>query len=344
MPIAVTTRILAHPTTGVERYLSEILDRLPAAAQIDRVAPRNPLSGIRAHAWDQFVLPTRLGGRLLWSPANTGPLAVSHQVVTIHDIVPLEHPEWLSRKFAQWYRILMPRLVRRARAIITVSNYSKQRLVAITGIPESKVTVISGGVSQRFFQATPAQSADAVRQLGLPSSRYVLSVGSLEPRKNLPRLISAWKQALPQLDADIWLVIVGGIRKDIFKNTLAGELPERICLAGRVEDSILPALYAGALVFAYPSVYEGFGLPPLEAMAAGAPVLTGNLTSLPEVVGDAGVMVDPHKPEAIAEGLLQLIKNESERNVLAARAKKRAATFTWENTASETLSLLQKYE
>ena len=145
----------------------------------------------------------------------------------------------------------------------------------------------------------------------MPCRHYVLCVGSLEPRKNLPRLLQAWSRIQSEVPGNVWLVLTGKKGNERIFADAAGlsRLPPRVHLTGHVPDDVLPALYAGAIAFAYPSVYEGFGLPPLEAMAAGIPVLTGNQTSLPEVVGDAGVMVDPYDVDALADGLLRLLGN-----------------------------------
>ena len=340
----VNTRILSYPITGVQRYLLEILTRIPSD-HLRQIAPHYPLSGARAHLWEQTVLPLRTRGRLLWSPSNTGPLAVRHQVVTIHDVVPLDHPEWLNPRFAAWYRFLIPRLARRVRHVIVDSDFTRRRLTAHSGISDGKVTVIHCGVDARFSPQTQEAIAAARAALQLPAGRYVLSVGSLEPRKNLGRLLSAWQRLLPELPPDIWLVLAGAKGKSL----VFAEVPELTCLPARVHltgyvpDDLLPALYAGAEAFVYPSVYEGFGLPPLEAMACGTPVIVGNRASLPEVVGDAGMMMDPYDVESIAAALMLLLTLADARNVLGARGRERAARFSWQATAEQTLAVLDRF-
>ncbi len=366
MNILANTRVLSHPTTGVERYLIELLARM--GPDIAQCAPQSPLGGIKGHAWEQLVLPAKLRGRLLFSPCNTGPLAVKNQVVTIHDVAALDHPEWLNAKFALWYRWLTPRLARRCRHIIAVSEFTRGRIIAHTGIPPEKITVIPNGVDARFKPMAPEAILAALAPLALPSRRYILSLGSIEPRKNLPRLLQAWAKILPTLPPDIWLVVAGGSNARIFaaanamgdketgrekpraaanpQASPAGQngnsAPLRVHYAGRVADDLLPALYAGAMAFAYMSVYEGFGLPPLEAMAAGVPVLTGNLTSLPEVVGDAGIMVNPLDTDAVAGGLLQLIENAELRARLGSAGMQRSRQFTWDKSAEKTMAVLRE--
>ena len=215
--IAINTRALAHPTTGVERYLIELLARM--GPDIYQCAPRSALGGIKGHAWEQLVLPTKLRGRLLFSPCNTGPLAVANQVVTIHDVAALDHPEWLNAKFALWYRWLTPRLARRVQHIIAVSEFTRGQIVALTGVPAEKITVIPNGVDARFAPMAPDAIAAALAPLSLPSRKYILAVGSIEPRKNLPRLLEAWGKIVPALPEDLWLVVAGGRNARVFRAT-----------------------------------------------------------------------------------------------------------------------------
>lgn len=342
-PIVVNIRILSYPITGVQRYLLELLQRMPGD-NMRQITPRRPLSGARAHLWEQTALPLRTRGHLLWSPSITGPLSVSRQVVTIHDVVSIDHPEWLNPRFAQWYRFLTPRLARRVTRVITISEFTKARLLETTGIPEEKIIVTPLGVDARFAPLEDAQIKQMIQKLQLPTSRYVLSLGSLEPRKNLGRLLCAWDMIHRSLPEDVWLVVSGAKGKRlVFQNVPELKtLPPRVFLTGHVPDELLPPLYAGAMVFAYPSVYEGFGLPPLEAMASGTPTLVGNRTSLPEVVGNAAVQVDPFDMEAIADGLRTMIEDSSLRAKLRENGLARARQFNWDKTAAQTWRVLQE--
>jgi glycosyltransferase involved in cell wall biosynthesis len=298
---------------------------------------------VKGHLWEQLVLPATVRGRVLFSPSNTGPLRVKRQVVTLHDAVPLDHPEWLNSRFAAWYRFLTPRLVRRVAHVITISEFSKQRLLENTKLDEKHVTVIHLGVDQRFQPLSLEEAWTRLNDLNLPSRHYVLCVGSLEPRKNLSRLLQAWSRIQASVPDDIWLVLTGkkGNARVFANDAGLDQLPPRVHLTGHVPDAVLPALYAGALVFAFPSVYEGFGLPPLEAMASGVPVLTGNRASLPEVVGAAGVMVDPYDVDALAEGLQGLIMDETLRARLSPLGLARAKQFSWDTTAERTWHILE---
>jgi|SRR5271166_533489 len=329
----INTRSMSAGFTGVQRYISELSSRLNGSLEF--VVPRKPLQGLKGHLWEQLRLPAIVGSRLLWSPANTGPVLVRRQVVTVHDVATLDHPEWFQPSFAAWYRWMTPRLVRRARRVMVVSEFTKQRLLQLTGIDSSRIAVVHNGVDQRFRPRSEAEILQVRERLNLQVSRYILSLGSLEPRKNLERLLQAWSRAVSELPKDVSLVIVGGVGATrVFKPIALVNLPPRVVVTGAVSDRYLPALYSGALAMTYLSLYEGFGLPPLEAMACGTIAITGNLTSLPEIVGSAAMTVDPYSTEAIAEAIVELVKNPSLRSDLKRRSFEQTRPFTWESAAA----------
>jgi glycosyltransferase involved in cell wall biosynthesis len=334
-------RILDNPLTGVPRYVQELTSRFGDG--IELIKPHEPRSGVPGHLWEQFVLPVLVGKRLLWSPSITGPLAVRRQVVTVHDTVPLDHPEWLNPRFAAWYRFLTPRLVRRVRGILVVSEFTKQRLIYHCPDAAPKIKVVLSAADRRFAPADEASILSASRSLGIPTPHYLLAVGSLEPRKNLPRLLQAWEQIEGKIPQDIWLVIAGAKgRVRVFGDNPFQKLPPRVHLTGYVADDLLPALYSGALAAAYISLYEGFGFPALEAMACGTPLLTSSVSSLPEVVGDAAIKINPLDVEAIGDGLKRLIEDSGLRSRLSSLGLAQARRFNWDKTAGETWQVLQE--
>lgn len=339
--IVVNIRSTSATLTGVQRYTLEMLARIGSDMTV--VKPARPLQGSIGHLWEQCVLPTKVGGGLLWSPSNTGPLAVHSQVVSIHDVAALDHPEWMTKKFSAWYRYLTPKLVARVKRVITCSEFTKKRILHhCPGVAE-KISVIYLGADKVFRPVSPVDVAAAVYELQLPSTQYILALGSLEPRKNLKNLLDAWRAMQGTVDSNVWLVLAGAKGKAaIFANGAVGELPPRVYLTGHVADRLLPALYAGAICSAYVSLYEGFGLPALEAMSCGTPMLTSNSTSLPEVVGDAALTVPPTDVNAIASGLLRIVGNSHLRAQMREKGLQRAALFSWERAAAETKEILDQ--
>lgn len=342
-PIQVNTRFLAHELTGVQRYTTEILDRLEG--EYECISPDQwPSGGIPGHLWEQFALPLKLSGRLFWNPTCPGPVAVANQVITVHDLTAVEHPEWFDRKYALWNRLLTPLVLRRCRHIIAVSNYTEQRIRERYHIPEEKITVIHNGVDARFAPADDEAIDHARIALDIPEGAYLLSLSAIQPRKNIRRLLHVWEKVQEKLPNPPTLVLAGGAgRSTVFQNFSLGSPPPNVHFTGYVDDDLLPGLYTGAKAFLYPSLYEGFGFPVLEAMACGTAVLTSNVTSLPEVAGDAAVLVDPHSEEEIERGLVGLIQKEKKRMSLQEKGRERAASFRWEVSARKTETLLRQF-
>jgi glycosyltransferase involved in cell wall biosynthesis len=272
------------------------------------------------------------------------PFAPCPTVVTVHDLSFLVHPEWFPRRQARIMRRLIPLSARRATHIITGTEHAAQSLVELCHVRRDKITVIPHGVDPRF---TPGDR-DAARELvaarhGL-HRRFVLAVGLIQPRKNLARLIDAFALLSPDHD-DLGLAIVGRTgweAEAVTARIEAAGLGDRVVLCGAVSDRELPDLFRAAELLVYPSLYEGFGLPPLEAMACGTPVVASNTTSLPEVVGEAGILVDPYQVEAIAEGLRTLVGNQTLCAALSRAGLERAATFTWRRSAEQHLELFRR--
>lgn len=342
--VKINVRNLNAPITGVQRYTLELITRFTKYEVTLITAPTKMQQGLPGHIWEQLILPSLVGTTdVLFSPANTGPLHVRRQVVTMHDVAVFDCPEGYSAKFVTFYRYLLKLLVHRVIKVITPSEFTRNRLLEIFGIDPQRVISIPLGVDSRFRPQQPELVEKVIRSLRIPTKHYVLSLGSIEPRKNIGRLIQAWEMVQEKLPSEIWLIIAGskGSRR-IFRQVALDRLPSRVHFAGRVPDELLPALYSGAISFLYTSLYEGFGLPPLEAMACGAPVLASNVSAMPEVVGDAGLMVDPSDVEAVAEGIRQLVDNSSLRMELSRKALQRSQRFTWETTARLTWNVLEE--
>ncbi|PJF31542.1 MAG: glycosyltransferase family 1 protein [Candidatus Thermofonsia Clade 1 bacterium] len=265
-------------------------------------------------------------------------------LLTVHDLSFARLPDSAAPSLRAYLEAVVPRSARRADHILADSAATKADLIALYGIPESKITVLYSGVSEAFKPTHDSAIQSAVRaKYGIGESPYVLSVGTVQPRKNYERLMQAFA-ALPTRWADLKLVIVGGrgwLDSPIYAQARA--LGERVLLTGFAEESDLPALYSGALCLAFPSLYEGFGLPVLEGMACGVPVLTSNVSSLPEVAGDAALMIDPHSVEAIRAGLIELLEEDSAAH--AARIERgyaQAKRFTWHAAAQQLKALYER--
>lgn len=262
-------------------------------------------------------------------------------VFTLHDLIFLFHPE-THKPLNRWFlTLMMPRFLRAADAIIAVSECTKRDAVRAYGIPEEKITVIYEGVSPRFRPADP-ETVQAMRaKYGLPE-HFILYVGTIEPRKNLTALL----EAMTNLQSAICnLVIVGKkgwLYEGFFQRLRELGLEERVHFTGYVPDEDLPALYSAADLFVFPSLYEGFGLPVLEAMACGAPVVCSDTSSLPEVAGDAALLVNPTDVRALAAAIERVLTDEALRASLQARGLERARRFTWEEAARRTLEVYQQ--
>jgi glycosyltransferase involved in cell wall biosynthesis len=264
-------------------------------------------------------------------------------IVTFHDLFPLDSPQWYQTSFAAWRNFCLHRLALTAAHVIAVSDYTKGRLIHHFGVDPVKITIIHNGVDHQMFSSSLESVAATRSALKLPSATYLLSVGSLEPRKNLKRLLAAWSAVVNQLAGDVWLVISGSGNRTVYKSAGLGEVPPRVFLTGYVPEEYLQGLYAGSLGFVYPSLAEGFGLPALEAMACGAPVITSATTALPEVCGSAALYIDPTDIEALAGAMKLVIEDARLRDKLSRMGLERAAQFTWDRAADKTLSVLRKF-
>ena len=311
--------------SGVERVARELASRLPRLRPGRyRVArPPAPLAFRAGHVWEQAALPLHARrARLIYSPANLAPLASDKNVVLLHDVAPLRHPEWYSAAYARYQRLVLPLIARRARRVITVSRFSRAEILDCVGLPPERVSVVPNGVDDRFSPDADPGPARRAHRLERP---YVLVVGSRIARKNLRALRSAQSRLAA---AGIDLVAAGSTRAHLRAEP---EPPARAL--GYVSDDQLPGLYAGASALAMPSLYEGFGLPCLEAMACGTPVVAADRGGLPETCGGAALLVEPDDQEAFAAALLQAAADGALRARLREAGLARAASLSWERAA-----------
>jgi glycosyltransferase involved in cell wall biosynthesis len=268
------------------------------------------------------------------------PLPDRPTVLTVHDLIFRHLPEH-HKPLNRWYlRWALPLYCRRADRIIAVSEATRQDLIEAYDLPPEKIQVIYEAAAPRFRPTSDRDQAAVRARYGLPA-RYLLVVGTLEPRKNLTRLLRMWT-ALRQTGEVPPLVLVGArgwLIDEFFAALARSAYREDVILPGYIADADLPAVYGGATAFVFPSLYEGFGLPPLEAMACGTPVACSNTSSMPEVVGDAALTFDPRDDEAMAEALRRIVDDADLQAELRERGLRRAAQFSWARAARETAAL-----
>lgn len=272
------------------------------------------------------------------------PTRGAKEVVTIHDLTFKRFPETQTGKDARYFNKWVPEALKMANEIITDSQNTKRDIIELLGVPENKINVVYGAVDQRFLPINNIQILQEVKiKYNLPE-KFLLYVGMLEPRKNIPSLLRAFA-VLKKQHFYHKLVAVGGkgwLYDEIFEIASQLNLTEDVIFAGYVPDEDLPAFYNLADLFVFPSLYEGFGLPPLEAMACGTPVVCSNASSLPEVVGDAAIMVDPYDMEGLAEAMHKALADVTLQQKMRAKGLKRAKLFSWEEAAKKTLAVYRK--
>lgn len=365
MAIAINARFLTQRLTGVQRHAIETvraLDALLAERPADRRAdvelivppghgwPHGPLSvirirvagGLSGHLWEQLALPFLAGRRVLLNLCNTWPVMAWRPVVTVHDASVYAMPQGYTATFVRIYRLLFAALrVRRRVTVMTDSAFSADELARHVGLPRARLNVVHCG-ADHWGRVTPDDGVLA--RLGLIRGGYVLGVASENPNKNLLRLVAGFDRAFG-LHEDIGrprLVLVGGRNARVFAGSAARPDPDWMVRAGPVSDAELAGLYQGATCFAFPSLYEGFGLPPLEAMTFGCPVLASREASLPEVCGDAALYCDGRDEADIARGLLALVADAGLRARLVAAGHAQITKFRWRETARRVLQHLEE--
>jgi glycosyltransferase involved in cell wall biosynthesis len=286
---------------------------------------------------EQFRIPLALareGVHMVHEPHYVLPPAIRcRSVVTIHDCIHLMFPQYLPGKLAYWYaRSSMWTASRQADRILTVSEASKRDILRFFNVPADKVVVIYNAIDERFLAPPDPQRMDLVRQRYQLDHPFVLYVGNIKPHKNIERLIAAFSAARARCGDDLKLIIIGdeiskypGLRQSVHKH----KVDKHVRFLGFQPQETLAAVYRLARAFVFPSLYEGFGLPPLEAMACGTPVVTSNVSSLPEIAGGAARLVDPCDVGSIADGIVDAVTDETLRAEMISRGNTRARSFSW---------------
>ena len=369
MRIAIDAHSVGTKLAGNESYAVNLIEAL---AEIDGVNDYT-LYVTTAQAYDRFHqrwpnfkvqttlphtplirIPLTLSAELRKHPVDVlhvqftaPPFCPCPAVVSIHDL-SFEHlPETFNRRSRTQLRLTVRHSARRAAKILTLSEHTRNDIIDTYGIDPNRITAIPLAAPAHFGPVTYEKELQRVRQTYGIDGDYVLSVGSIQPRKNLVRLIKAYASLRGKQGGNNFpkLVLVGK-RAWLYDETLRAleetGIGDSVVMTGYVPEPDLPALYSGALCFVYPSFFEGFGLPPLEAMKCGAPVIVGNATSLPEVVGEAALKVDPFDVSAIAWAMDQLVKDAELRQELRDKGLARARLFDWKETARQTLAVYEQ--
>lgn len=362
MRIGIDARLASYRKAGISRYTLQLIEALQQIASADDefivlqgkrpepILPGGRFSSHRLltpchHRLEQLVLPMELRPLdldVLHSPDFIPPFRTrARSVITVHDLVFLLYPHFLNKDAARYYGQI-DEAVLRADGIIAVSSSTKQDIMRLLGVPETKITVIYEAASLAFRPLRTLEVAGHLRERFGLEAGFILFVSTIEPRKNVPNLLRAYRQLLDSYHITVPLVIAGEkgwLFDEVFSLTKSLKLESQVRFLGRVSTQELFWLYNTARMLVQPSFYEGFGLTPLEAMACGTPVVVSNVSALPEVTADAGLLVDPNVPEEIAVAIYRLLSDDALWASMAEKGLKRSACFSWEKAARETLAL-----
>ncbi|AGI26625.1 glycoside hydrolase family protein [Pseudomonas sp. ATCC 13867] len=347
--IVINGRFLSQEISGVQRFAEQIsLSLARLRGDVRFVAPPGPLpreeiaqrlnveriGRHRGHLWEQVDLPlwlARNGRPLLVSLCNTAPLAYGRQLATHHDIAYVRHPESFSWRFRVLYRTLTPLMLRRVLALVSVSEFSRREIAAHYRFPAERIHVIGNAVSAAFCPGPVATG-------GRP---YLLAVSSPAAHKNFAQMIEAF-DLLRDLDVD--LHIVGSASRSFVDYRLqSSEQHERVRWLGRIDDSRLIEEYRGAAAFVFPSLYEGFGIPPLEAQACGCPVIAARSASIPEVLGNSALYFDPVDTQALATAMRRVLRDAKLRGGLRNAGLENVLRYSWDLSALRLSSLIDSF-
>lgn len=340
--ILINGRFLFQKQTGVNRFAYELSKSLVSLRDdILFICPHGDIQKEydvrnfnivrfgygKSHIWEQLYLPLfclRYTNSTLLNFTGIGPICVSNKIITIHDLAFLVEPSWYSKSYATIYKWLSPISAKTSRYILTVSEFSKSEIIKYLAVNEDKIHVIYNAVSDSFIPSIDKKRND-----------YILAVSTLDPRKNFNRLVEAYD--LWHENAMVKLCVVGG-QNSIYSDIKCKE-SSMVDWLGRVDDGQLISLYQNALCFIYPSLYEGFGLPPLEAMACGTPVIVSDIPPHHEVCGEAAIYVNPHDTNSIREALKQIM-NKNKRDDMSQRGLLQTQKFSWGKSAERLMDII----
>ena len=349
--IYINGRFLLQNQTGVNRFAYEICKALTAiGADFILLCPHGIvkdcyditsfnikyIGGGKSHFWEQLVLPFKWwsirGEKLLINFTGIGPIFIRNKITTIHDLAFMVNPQWYSRTYRFIYRLLTPLSAYTAKKVITVSEFSKREIVRLLHLKENKIAVIYNAVSSNLL---PNKQHDT----GNTRGNYILAVSSIDPRKNFQRLLVAFDSVNK---SDVELYIIGG-QNNIYTTSIdkleKGLDNNRIKWLGRVSDEELQMYYHNAVCFVYPSLYEGFGIPPIEAMANGCPTIVSDIPPLKEVCGEAALYIDPNDENDISKKMSEIIGNSALQESLRQRGYERYKKFNWVDSARKIIEL-----
>jgi glycosyltransferase involved in cell wall biosynthesis len=353
--VVINGRFLTKTVTGVQRYATQMvlaLQKLPCRFRFVVIAPHGPLVSkvpnliqdnfpVGGHIWEQIRLPyllKKVEADILWCPGNTAPISNYDVklILSLHDASLFAGPEWFSLSFRLYYHLMMPLMIKGISKIITVSEFSRQELSKYNLVrKDSNIEVIYCGLTS--FKNK--QSDKGIEKL--QNTKYVLSLGSRDPRKNISRLLLAWNNMPHLLKTGRILAITGNASSAFAKEKFA-IIPKDVVFLGYISDEHLYSLYSHADAFIFPSLYEGFGMPPLEAMSCGTPVLASNKGALPEICGNAALYCDPYNLDDMVTKLIQLLTDKSLVADLRKRGVERAKYFNWEKSARQMIDVFEE--
>lgn len=349
----VNGRYLTQKATGVHRYAFEICNKLYEMGVDFHVAIPHEINpdynfkfktvscgSLNSHLWEQVSLPRylkKIGNPLLISFTSGGPLNYDNQIITIHDVSHERHPEWFSKNYYRFYHFVMPRTGKKAHAILTVSEFSKREIVDTLGFDPHKIHVIHSNVP---FHTKPTEEEILNHKIDPHVEKYILAVSSMDPRKNFVRLVEAFNTLD---DKSIKLYIIGMSFKAFNAPDLQNLDCSNVHLPGYIPDQALQKIYQNAQLSIYPSLYEGFGLPPLESMTYGCPVICSDIPALHEVSGDAALYVNPYDIKDMADKMTELMVNKELKHELQLKGLEQVKKYSWDSSAKQVYELVKQY-